>query len=200
MSLERKGYDVEEVGDAFLDHFTKYFRDCWRREVFVSHATGATIQVLQYPNVFPDCLACVTLGLSRAGVESHSSVELVVVGDRGVDLLAKILANLAFLAVEHSVPLREGTLLRGIENICPEFSQAFRKTALLLTTPQGLPDEFAEVRDRRGDVAGRVIMAMLIDPAEAEFVSVRGPLELEKLFERKGVDPFDVSRVSAFAD
>jgi hypothetical protein len=87
-----------------------------------------------------------------------------------------------------------GSSVGGLEEFAPEFVKKYRKTALYLTDPYGLPDEFAFVEC--GKAEGRVYLAMFLTKKENAFLKANDCEALEDRFELKAVDPYDLGRKS----
>ncbi len=187
---------AESIGEAYFDHYSRFFREPVAREIFRGHQVGSRIQVLAYENVFPECLVFASLGVSHYANTVGQVAEVLVAADDGLDAVPRIIANALFYVIENGLELRRGTCVGGIGKIAPSFALAFGKTAIYFTSVQSLPVEFELVNSGKRPV-GTMLMGVMVSAAEEQLLLKSGIDALESRFESAEVDPFAVRRPSA---
>lgn len=154
------------------------------------------IQVLKYKSVFEECCVYNTLGFSKYDDVVGENVEVSMVVDEDFDSASYILANTLYYCIANRMKMGRGMAISGIENIDQSFAERYKKDAVYFTDPFAFPEEYSTVITGNHEKDGRILLAMLITPAEYEYFSKNGAELFEELLESKGVDPFHISRDS----
>ena len=184
------------LGACYYDHFSRFFREPCGRSVFHPQDENLpSIQILEYDHVFQGCRVFCSLGLTHHQEELGGVVEVMLPVDDGWEDAPYVLANGLHYMIRKRRQLKRGSCLSGVENILPRFAETFGKTALYLSLPYGLPDDFVVVCC--GDTHGTVYLAAFISQAEYDFLARYGPDEFEDILVAKHVDPFNLRRPSS---
>jgi hypothetical protein len=181
-------------GESYLAHYEQYLGQPVDRQIFEAAGRERSIQVLAFDNVFSGCRVFCSLGLSHYEQQVQGTAEIVVPIDDGWRSVPSVLANALFFAIERQMPLDRGVGIAGIERIQPEFAKTFGKAAIYFTHTIGFPDGFEMISSN--GVSGRVLMGVFITLGEYQFFQDRGCDNLESLFQKSGIDPFNVKRPS----
>jgi hypothetical protein len=184
-----------DVTGRYLDHYARYLGEPVEAFPFTITDDLPAIRILRYDNVIAGCRVFATLGLSSFPGEDGEICEVICPVDKAWDEVPAILAQSLFrlVAREPFHPAR-GVSVNGIDDVNPEFVKKYRKTALYLTDPFELPEEFAFVED--GDREGRMYLAIFLSKKEYEYLASTDCEHLEDQLEEKGVDPYDIRRKS----
>lgn len=182
-------------GEAYFDHFERYFRSPDRVEVYRSE-DHPTVQVLEYDRVFEGCRVFATVGVSHFAKQLGGPAEVVVPVDGGYEAVSLLLGTAPVSLSHNRQPLARGSVLAGIEEVSPGFVRAFGKDALYFTEPYGLPEEFGLVCHE--GMHGRVYFGIFISRRELAVLDRVGAAEFETRFQGAHADPFALGRPSAF--
>jgi len=181
--------------ERYLDHYARFLGEPVEAFPFNIGDDLPSIRVLRYDNVIAGCRVFATLGLSSFPGEGGEICEVMCPVDKAWDEVPAILAQSLFRLVARDPfhPIR-GVAVNGIDDVSPEFTKKYRKTALYLTDPFELPEEFAFVQE--GDTEGRMYLAIFLSKKEYEYLAANDCEHLEDQLEEKGVDPYDIRRKS----
>lgn len=183
-------------GELYFDHYRKYIGEAMGREVYRTNESMPSIQILQYKNVFPECLVFNTLGLSHYGDFIGDLVEVSMVVDDAFNRTPYILANALFYCIGKRMEMGRGVAISGIGKIDQSFVEKYNKSAVYFTEPFAFPDEYSTVCTNREEKDGKMLLAFYISQAEYDFFVKHGTEEFEELLEKNHVDPFEVNRPS----
>lgn len=179
-------------GECYYDHYAKFLGTPVERQVFRKDDQSPSIQILAYDGVFKGCRVFCSLGLTHYSSEVSAVGEVVLPLDAGWEDVPSLLANVLFYIVQKPMSLGWGMSISGIDNISPEFTRAFNKTALYFTTPYGFPQDFNRVDCQTG--VGDMYLAFFISASEHAFFTTHGAEQFENLLEVHNVDPFTLQR------
>lgn len=183
-------------GESFFDHYERLFRKPKTAAMFQSHPGAPRIQVLGFHCVYGGgARVFCTLGLTHYSEAVGAPVELMLAVDEAFEDAQKALANACFHAATHRIRIGVGSAIGGLQNVTPHLAARWGKSALYVTAPYNLPDGAKDVPC--GAEAGTLLMAVLISPAEHQFLQANGPAAFEAMLERAEVDPIHLARPSA---
>jgi hypothetical protein len=182
----------DRMGECYLDHYERFFKSPTTRNVFEQDNNSPSIQVLAYDNVFSGCRVFASLGLSHYSEELGQVGEVIVPVDEGWDDVPFLLANSLFYMIQQRMALGWGITINCIENICPEFVNAFQKPALYFTHPFGLPTEFSEVE--YDGVFGHLYLGLFISNRELDYFLKHGAGQFEDVLQSSDIDPYNLRR------
>lgn len=183
---------MADWGGAFYDHFVEYLGEPVDREIYAQDEESPSIQILQYEDVFEDCIVFASLGLSKYASEQGGYREVCLVTDDAFEESETILANTLFYAIGAGLEIGQGVSISGVANIDPEFARKYDKHALYFTLPFAFPDGYEKLEQ----LDGYVYWAFFISQKEHEFFVTNGAEAFENLLEEQEVDPFDIKRPS----
>lgn len=195
-SLPTEGAEASvDLTERYLDHYARFLGEPVEAFPFAIGDDLPAIRILRYDNVIAGCRVFATLGLSSFPGEAGEICEVICPADKAWDDIPAILAQSLFrlVAREPYNPAR-GVAVNGIDDVNPEFTKKYRKTALYLTDPFELPEEFAFVEE--GVIDGRMYLAIFLSKKEYEYLAANDCEHLEDQLEEKGVDPYDIRRKS----
>ena len=181
--------------EAYVDHYAQYLREPVDTFAYRVNEAFPPIQIMGHDKVIAGCKVFSTLGLllypNASGV-----AEVICPVDEAYDQVPNLLADRLFHMITRvdALPVQRGSAVNGIEEMAPEFVEKYKKTAIYLTDPYGLPDGFAFVST--GDDEGRMYLAIFITANEYDLLIEKGCDALEDEFEAKAVDPYDLKRHS----
>jgi hypothetical protein len=195
-SEHQREVSMIEWDDCYHRHFTKFFTcNPIERRLFTTHVDRErSIEIFTYDDLFDGCRAFTTIGLSQFSQELGHISEIYSASDEGWSRVPYILANTLFHMIDDKMEIGWGIVMRGVEIIAQDFYSQYGKSAVYISLPIGLPDEFRRVTC--GDRTGHVYLATLITAAEADYFSKHGADALEERFEEAEVDPFCLTRPS----
>ncbi len=183
-------------GESFLDHYERLFRKPKTAAVFQARPEAPRIQVLGFDGVFGGgARVFCTLGLTHYSEAVGAPVELMLAVDEAFEDAQNALANACFHAATQRIRIGVGSAIGGVQHVTPRLGAHWGKSALYVTTPYNLPTGAKEVPC--GAESGTLLMAVLISPAEHEFLRSKGPAAFESMMERAKVDPIHLARPSA---
>lgn len=178
------------IGDAIYDHFVRFFREPVVAETFGLPHRSHAIQILGFDRVYSRCRVHASFGLSHYASEIGQVAEVYVPAEGHAEGLPELLAASLFRLVENGRTIRRGEAI-PFADVLPDFAAKTSKSALYLTHPFGLPQEFSNV-----PMGAHLYVGMLIAPAEQRLLEADGVAAFEQRLERAGVDPFDLARPS----
>lgn len=184
-------------GDCYFDHFSKYFRVPIGREVFAQapdEPDEPTIQILSYDKVFKDCRLFASLGLTHYVDAVGKVAEIIVPADDAWELIPGLMANALFYMVQEQMRIGRGIAIARLDNVNGVFVHRFRKNALYITNPFGLPKGVEEVTC--GGQRGSVYLGLFLSEAEYRFFLEHGAERLEGALEADAIDPYHLARAS----
>lgn len=186
---------VVDVTGRYLDHYARFLGEPVEAFPFAISEDLPPIRVLRYDNVIAGCRVFATLGLSSFPGEGGEICEVICPVDKAWDEVPAILAQSLFrlVAREPYHPAR-GVAVNGIDDVNPDFVKKYRKSAVYLTDPFELPEEFAFVE--HDGTEGRMYLAIFLTTKEYEYLAANDCERLEDCLEEKGVDPYDIRRKS----
>jgi antitoxin YqcF len=189
------GHPPVNWGDCYYDHFERYFGKPTDRQVFERDKESPSIQILAYEGVFKSCVVFCSLGLSHYSNEIGRISEVYLVVDDAFHVIPNLLANTLFYMVNEQKKIGWGLSIRGMENLQPEFSARYQKSALYFTNPFGLPAEFGQVQCS-GNI-GAVYTCFPISAEEHDLFLKVGAHGFEDILEQRSIDPFTIARPSS---
>lgn len=184
----------ENWGECFLQHFIRFMSDPVNRAIFRENSDGPAIQILAFDGVFPGCRVFSSLGLTHFEEMIGRVAEVFVPVDSAWDDAPELIANALFFVVQQRMEMGCGTCVGGLEVLCPDFVQHFRKTALYFTRPYSVPEQFSTVT-----CAGRkgaLLSGVFISREEREYLMAHGRDDFEDLLAKADVDPYHLARKS----
>jgi hypothetical protein len=184
-----------DVTERYLDHYAQYLGEPVGAYPFSISDELPAIRILAYDNVIDGCRVFASLGLSSFPGEGGELCEVMCPIDKAWEDAPAILAQSLFRMVARD-PFRpaRGVAVDGIGLGNPDFVKKYKKSALYLTDPFELPEEFAFV-DHAG-VEGRMYLAIFLNEDEYNFLAANDCEKFEDQLEEKGVDPYDIKRKS----
>jgi len=178
------------AGEDYFDHYERFLRRPVGRVVF-EPPWGASIQVLQFADVFADVGVVASLGLSHYAGEVHGTVEVVFGADFRVGRLPNILGRGLFHVIQQGIPMHDGAVARVVALVDEEWARETGKPGLCFVAPTSFPDAFARTEGGRP-----VLQAVAISAGELALAERDGTVALLHALEAAGIDPFDVCRAS----
>jgi len=185
--------NVPKWGECYYDHFEKYLGKPINREIFEQNRINPVIQIISYDNVFSNCRAFCSFGLSHYASQISEVAEVFMPVDAGWEDTPLILAGTLFYIIQHDISIGRGRAIR-FADVFPDFALKFGKAAIYFADPFGVPEDFKRVRC--GSKVGEIYLACYISDAEYHFKVENGTDKFEALLEEKNVDVFHVQRDS----
>ncbi|MGO8672313.1 MAG: hypothetical protein ACLQVD_13230 [Capsulimonadaceae bacterium] len=218
------GVITSSTVDRYLDHFARYLGEPDRAALFSVADGLPPIRILSYNNVIAGCRVFASLGLSAYLPEGASCEVICPVDTGWDEMPAILADGLfhfvgrAHSASEEANPcgaqclgsfdedesggddvsratdfhLQRGMAVDGVGR--GSLDRQFGKTAIYLTDPFEMPEEFAFVEDRGRQ--GRVYLVICLSQSEYEYLIANDCEHLEDRLEECGVDPYDIRRKS----
>jgi len=183
------------LGECYLDHYEAFLGDFTGRSVFQLDGTSPSIQILEYENVFSECMVFCSLGFSHFSPrETKQYQEIVLVADNCFDEIPSLLVNTLFFLSDRRIPLVNGLSKGGLGDLNQNFVSLCGKDALYFTDPFPFPSEFEQVKC--GKILGYMHLAVFISQQEHMLVKEEGAATFEKLMGDREIDPFHLERES----
>ena len=182
--------------DAYLDHYARFLHEPVEARPYTLNEDLPPIRILEYDRVIDGCRVFATLGLSTYYPDAEQAAEIICPVDKAWDQIPDVLSHMIFRLItsEKKITPERGASVNGLDEYAPDFAKKFKKTALYLTDPYGLPEEFAFVP--HGEEEGRMYLAMFLTKKEHAYLEANDCEALEDRFEIKAVDPYDLGRKS----
>lgn len=182
--------------ERYLDHYSRYLGEPSQIIPYSVSEDVPTIRILVYDDVIAGCKVFASLGLCEFVGDKGDIAEVICPIDQGWDEVPSILAYALFrLVAERPFHPVRGVAVNGVDETTPDFVKKYKKSALYLTDPFGLDDDFPFVIGEENQEA-RVYLAMFLTKKEFDFLKKTDCEQLEDKFEEKGVDPYDIRRKS----
>lgn len=162
-------------GECYYDHFEKYLKAPIHR--LSDQQVG--LQLIAYEGS-SEVFFC-TLGMTKYSQELGDFCELFVTTTYPSDDLGDLFLKISAYLVLHSVKLKLGLVLSGLENIDPNFVEHCHKTAIYFTFPFFLSEKFAVVSC--GEQVGKVYQGIFITEAERNYIAEHGGETFEDIVE-----------------
>ena len=181
-----------EWAEKCLDHYISYLRE--PAEAVSWESEKGTLQILNFKNVFKDCMVFCSLGFAKFSKDtSNIYQECVFVVDNSFEEARNLFAGVLLYLGEERGGLDPGISQAGNKQLDPDFVSKYDKNGFYFTKMHALPQEFSKV-----DFAGNneILMAFLISEKEHEFIQLKGPIAFEEELSKFDMDPFDISRNS----
>lgn len=176
-----------------FEHYQRFFGPPSGRRVFEPLGGGATIQVLEFANVFAGCAAFTTLGFGRySAARGNPHMEVFAAVSEGGLHFPELLAKALFAVHAASIALTAGISVGGLSDLVPAFTKVTAKSAFYFCRPFLLPPAFHVPSEDTS-----ILMVVPISGAEHEHVKQYGGDSLEGILAAREVDPFDVTRPSS---
>jgi len=183
------------LGECYLNHYEHFFGQFKERAIFRQNDQSPSIQILSYEKIFQGCMGFCTLGLTSYQEEVNRLAEIFLAVDDGWTQTPFLLAHTLFYIIQRRMTIGQGVSIGGIENIDPDFCRHYQKSALYITWPFGLPEDFTKIQCDHS--AGNIFMAFYISKAEHDFFKRYGAKEFESLLENESIDVLHLLRKSA---
>ncbi len=177
------------LGEQILDHYHYYLGDYIAADPYSDNIHQ--VQLMGFDNVIENCLLFATFGMSGYVAEINNCCEVVLAAECDYDKCAYTFMNAIFYALQNKMNFGRGTLVKGIENIDPEFSEKYDKTALYFTDVYILPEDFSMINNQCN-----VYIAFYVSKKEAQFIKDHGSEEFENVLEQSDVDVINLNRPS----
>ncbi len=181
--------------ECFYDHFEKYLGKPTNRFAFMQdESENPWLQIIEYSNVFDNCKAFCTFGLSRYASQVGVVAEVFMPLDEGWEYTPTILAATLSHLIRRKMVMARGQVI-NFADIFPDFVAQFDKSAVYFSDPFGVSRGFEKVGCNAE--TGEVYLACFISQAEYVFKVKNGTEQFEALLEEKGVDVFALRRKHA---
>jgi hypothetical protein len=181
------------VGEAYLDHYERFFRDSTSRASF--EHDGASIQVLDFPHAMQGAHIYASIGLTHFQDQLHEVCEVVVPTSVGSDEVSKAVGSSLLFLLMTGAQFAGISYLRHLHRAMPAFHQRYGKSAMAFVDPFPFPIEVAHV-PLTGGRAGKLWMGFFLTDGEVAFAERSGVEALTALLEERGVDVVDIDRPS----
>lgn len=179
-------------GELYYNHYCKFLNEPIDRKVYTIDDNYPSIQILEYNNVFENCVVYNTFGLSNYDYIMGKKIEISLVCDNQFDKISNILANCLYYCIDNNIALDCGKAIHGINNIDAKFVNITDKNAIYFTEPYAFPSEYQYIKNKLGEV----LLAIFISDKEYLYLQEYGFVEFEDILEKSNVDPFEINRKS----
>ncbi len=188
---------MKNWGELYYDHFHKFLGQPIDRKIYQQDNFTKSIQVLVYEKVFSKCMTFCSLGLSHYSKSIQKTAEVCLVVDDAFDDSMMIFSNLLFYIVKKEFQMGWGLGIGGVKNINPNFEAKYKKAAIYITSPYPFPDDFSIIKMPQSNTQiGHVFWGFFISKMEYQYFKKYGAESFESMIEKKGIDPFSISRKS----
>lgn len=178
------------VAERLLSHYEEFLGNYTSAQLY-KNEEGASIQVLEYENVFEDCKTYMSFGVSNFGLNIHNKREIVLNVDNDFDRASCIFANVLMYLVENNAHFYKGSYIEGISAFDEDFCAEHKKSGVYITEAYPFPEEFLMC----GDI--KIYMCFFISEEELEYLKKNGSDSFEDYLEENEIDIMELNRDTA---
>lgn len=175
------------IAEKLLSHYEEYLGGHPSVQLY-KNQEGASIQVLEYENVFEGCKTYMSFGLSNFGADIHNKCELVLNVDDDFDRASCVFANVLMYLVENNAHFYKGSYIGGISAFDGDFCAEHKKSGVYITEAYPFPEEFLKC----GDI--KIYMCFFVSEQELEYLEKYGSDGFEDYLEDNEIDIMELNR------
>lgn len=179
--------EQNNIAEMLLNHYEEFLGNYKSARLYKDEG-DASIQVLEYENVFEGCKTYMSFGVSNFSGNIHNKCEIVLNVDDDFDRASCLFANVLMYLIENKAHFYNGSYIEGISEFDEDFCAEHKKSGIYISEAYPFPEEFLMCDDIK------IYMCFFISDEELEYLKKYGSDRFEDYLEENKIDIMELNR------